>query len=238
MLWWIYNYSRFVAKSLLKIKARKLRRKGLSIGSIASRIDVSKSTTSLWCRDIELTQAQIEKLLENKHEGIKRGQIISSLIKKRERMARIDRYKKIAEEEIPYLSPKEFFIAGLALYLGEGSKKERRIAFFNSNPEIINFMVRWIRRFLRVPKDRFIFSVLINQIHRKRERKVVNFWSKYLKIPSGQFRKTIFVKAKQNKVYENYNNYYGTLKMRILKSTDLSYKIMGLIERLVRVKIQ
>lgn len=48
----------YVGKLEEKFRALELRRKGLSYGAIRQQIYVSKSTLSIWCRDIELTKEQ------------------------------------------------------------------------------------------------------------------------------------------------------------------------------------
>lgn len=50
-----------MAKSKEKNKALILRQNGESIKDIAKRLKISKSTVSLWCRDIKLTSEQIKK---------------------------------------------------------------------------------------------------------------------------------------------------------------------------------
>ena len=44
-----------MAKSELRLKARELRKKGVSVRTIASELGVSKSMASIWVRDIILT---------------------------------------------------------------------------------------------------------------------------------------------------------------------------------------
>jgi len=134
------------------------------------------------------------------------------------------------------LTSKEYFIAGLTLYLAEGSK-ERRIIFTNSDPQIVRFMVNWFKTFFDVSAENFTFYLIINEIHRPREQVVKNYWSDYLNISSMQFRKTSFVRTKQKKIYENYDKYYGTVHFQILKSTELSYKIKGLLAGLFETKL-
>ena len=51
-----------MAKSLKKIKALKLRQSGMSIKEIASTIGISRSTASVWCREVVLSKSQKEKL--------------------------------------------------------------------------------------------------------------------------------------------------------------------------------
>ena len=55
-----------MAKYHERIKARIMRKDGISIVTIAKELGVSKSATSLWCRDILLTSEQIEKLKKQK----------------------------------------------------------------------------------------------------------------------------------------------------------------------------
>lgn len=99
-------------------------------------------------------------------------------------------------------------------------------------------MMAWFKKFFQVKNEDFVCSVLINKIHFRREKVVQNYWSKFLKLPPSQFRKTIFAQPKQVKTYDNYNNYFGTLRLRILKSTSLSYKINGLMDGLLQAKFE
>ena len=51
-------------KREIRLKARDLRQQGHSIGDIALMLSLSKSTVSVWVRDIELTSLQVERLKE------------------------------------------------------------------------------------------------------------------------------------------------------------------------------
>lgn len=51
-----------MAKSLLRLEARKLRKRGISVRRIAQTLGISKSTVSEWVRDIILTLEQLEML--------------------------------------------------------------------------------------------------------------------------------------------------------------------------------
>ena len=225
-----------MAKSILRLKARRLREKGVSIIVIAKRLGVAKSTVSLWCRDIELTKIQIEKLLKAKENGLRLGQIMGAQVQKKKRLEIIDQYKKEGLKEFKNISDREHLITGLVLYLAEGAKKSRRIEFVNSDPAIILFMRDWFIKFFSVPPKRFVYNFTINEIHRKRVNIVTGFWTDYLGVSDSQFRKAVFVKTKQKKSYVNYDNYYGTFRLSILKSTYLLYRILGLIEGVMSAK--
>ena len=53
-------------KTLLKERAIKLRREGLSYSEILQKIPVAKSTLSLWLRSIGLSKKQVQRLTEKK----------------------------------------------------------------------------------------------------------------------------------------------------------------------------
>lgn len=54
-------------------KAKGLRQKGFSYNEIAKRLNVAKSSISLWCRDIKLSKKQRDRLKKIKLKGAARG---------------------------------------------------------------------------------------------------------------------------------------------------------------------
>ncbi len=221
-----------MAKYLQKIKARKLRSKGESVGMIAKKIGVTKSTVSLWVRDIILSIEQLEELNKRKIKGGELGRLKGSLMQKNRRLNLIKQRETEGRDRLKNLSDKELFVAGIALYWAEGSKKKREFFICNSDPEMIVFMIGWIEKFFGIKRDRLKVVVGINEIHRSREGVVKNYWSNITGIPLTQFRKTSFKKVKSHKIYANFNEHYGTLGVTVLKGSDIYYKMLGLIEGL------
>src|SRR3989344_8024212 len=128
-----------MAKSKQKLEARRLRYRGLSIIKISDIIKVAKSTVSLWCRDIELTEKQKLTLLTSRENGLKRGQLIGAEMQKNKRLEKISKYRQEGINRLKNLTSRESFVAGLALYLAEGSKNSKGVIFTNSDPSIIKF---------------------------------------------------------------------------------------------------
>src|SRR5579859_1824838 len=108
-----------MAKSLLKIEARKLRKKGESVRSISKKLIISKSSVSIWVRDIILSIEQLENLRKSQIKGGERGRIIGSLMQKHRRMDLIEKYKKEGVNELQKVSEKELKMIFLALYWAE-----------------------------------------------------------------------------------------------------------------------
>ncbi|HUG08033.1 MAG TPA: hypothetical protein VMP13_03950 [Acidimicrobiia bacterium] len=97
---------------------RDLRRFGLSYGEIMELIPVKKSTLATWCRDVALTQEQIEAI-KTRRPSIKRG------VPRNTQWRRHEEVKSIREQailEAHHLASDSLWTAGVAMYWGEGGK--------------------------------------------------------------------------------------------------------------------
>ena len=225
-----------MAKVREKELARKYRKAGKSIKSIARTLSVSPSSVSIWCEDIRLTPVQIRKLDEERHDLRMKGLLKGAQMNKEKKLTRISLHKKEAKAVFRVLDKRELLIAGLGLYWGEGVKKGNT-SLVNSDPKVIAFAVRWFTLGLGVDQSDLRPRIFINHIHASRVAKVREFWSQYLKIPEDQFARTILIKRANKKVYENHNTYYGVLALRVRRATDLKYKILGLIDALADAEV-
>lgn len=221
-----------MAKSLLRLEARKLRKKGVSVKKIAQYLEVAKSSASIWTRDIILTVKQLEKLRNAMLHGSELGRIKGALIQKERRFKFIEESRNQGIAELSSINERELLIAGLALYWGEGSKKSQEVEFCNSDPKMIQFLLLWLKKCFKIMPNEIKCCVGINQMHRNREKIVRDYWSKISDIPISQFRKTSLKKVKNSKVYENFNEHYGTLSVIVTKPSRFYFKILGLIEGL------
>ena len=218
-----------MAKIIEKEKAIILRKKGKSIKTIAKKLNISKSTVSLWCRDVELTSTQVSALHKNMVSGSYAGRMAGARMQYQRRLDKIDKANKKGKELIGILSERDVLIACTALYWGEGSKKTRQLSVNNSDPAMIKFIIRSFKEIWKVDEKDFTLRVGINIIHKKRDEVVRGYWSAITGMPLSQFRKTTFINSKSQKKYSNFNTHYGTLTLRINKSSHIYYQIMGLI---------
>lgn len=218
-----------MAKSRQKIKAVQLRQKGESIREIAKKLKISKSSASIWCRDIILTYDQIQKLHDRMVTKSYAGRMKGARMQYERRLRRIQEAWENGVKIIGKLSERDLLIALIALYWGEGSKKTRVFAVSNSDPEMVKFIVEAIIRLWKVNKEEFIFRVGVNKIHKERDQEIKEYWRRITKSSIDQFRKTTFIKAKNKKKYLNFTTHYGTLTIKIRKSTNIYYNLMGLI---------
>lgn len=221
-----------MAKVIEREKAIHLRQNGKSIKNIARELYVSKSSASLWCRDVKLTSAQIKKLHGDMIRGSYAGRIQGAKIQHEKRIERERRAEIIGIKKIGKLSKRDLLIALTALYWGEGSKKKRELFIVNSDPDMVRFLLRLFRELFGIRDDRFILGVGINIVHKNRDGEIKKYWSKVTGISAERFRKTIFTRVKNKKKYKNFGNYYGMLRINVSKSIDIYNEIMGLIKGL------
>jgi len=215
----------YAGKLELKLQARDLRKKGLSVKEIQKRLKVSKSSVSLWVRDIKLTKKQLKKLYLNSRTGALKGSIIAAMNKIRAREELTRKLLKEGMKEIGTLSKRDKFITGVAMYFAEGSKGDKNVSFSNTDPKAIKFMVDWFRNFCKVPEKKFRASLYLHD--NLNERKAKQFWSKLTKIPLDQFRKSYIVRNNPNRL-RKVRHIYGVLKITV-SNANLHRKIMGWI---------
>lgn len=128
------------------------------------------------------------------------------------------------------VTKRDLLLAGIGLYWGEGAKKSTT-ALINSDPRLIIFALNWFK-VLGVKDEDFRPQIFISETHRSRAGKLLRFWADTLGLPESQFGNIIFLKRENKKIYDNHDSYYGVLTLRVRRSTELKYRIFGLIEAL------
>jgi hypothetical protein len=64
---------------------------------------------------------------------------------------------------IGHLSEREFLVAGVALYAGEGSKTDGRVRFTNSNAAMVGFFCRWLHTFFSLDESRLRLTIYLHE---------------------------------------------------------------------------
>ncbi len=209
---------------LLKIKARKLRKSGFSYKEIAQNLGIAK----YWCDDIRLKPEHFARLYNKQVLMLAKG-----LRSSHER--RIGKIKEIvagAKNEIRLpIDNLSYKLFGAALYWAEGNKT-KMLALTNSDPHLIKFAVCWFNDILDISPKKL--KANLNIYAGQNERQLKLFWSELTGIPSENFGKS-FIKPIGKRFKKN-TLYYGTIRVRALKGTDLRHKIFGWIEAVLNDK--
>lgn len=225
-------------KTKLKEEVIKLRKKGFSYNQILQKVPVAKSTISLWLRSVGLAKPQYQKLTQKRIEAMKRGWEAC-------RRKRINKEKIIKENALKdiiqaKLNISHLWIMGIMLYWAEGAKSKeyrvsQRISFSNQDPLMIKLFILWLRKCLKIEIERIRFDIYIHENSKNKLKTVIQHWAKVTGFFEGKFDKIYFKKHKiHSKRHNNGDNYFGLLRVRVTKSTDLYRKIIGWTEGICR----
>ncbi|OHA58214.1 MAG: hypothetical protein A2571_03050 [Candidatus Vogelbacteria bacterium RIFOXYD1_FULL_44_32] len=216
-----------------KKEAMILRQNGLGIKKISLVLNISQSTVSRWCKDIVLSKNQKIILTKNRYfAGIKS-------LKKYNNIRRQIQQKKKQDDEnagknsIGKWSKRDLYIAGLALYWGEGYKKgNNEFGFTNSDPKIILIIIKWLEQIYKVKRENLILRVSINEIHKHRVNEVLKYWCSLTGTDISQFTKTSLVKTKVLRNYKNYQIHFGTLRIKIRNGSGIRTQILSALKEI------
>lgn len=211
------------AKDDLRAKARELRLQGLTYDQIQLELGCSKSSISLWVRDLPKPPPRTR---EQASAIAKRGW--EATLRRRE-MER-QQTKLDAANEIGTRSDRELFLVGVGLYWSEGSKSKvyspsERVTFINSDPRMIEIYLAWLR-LLGVTDDRLRFHV---HIHESADADAAErFRADLVGADASAFGKTSLKKHNPKTNRKNVGeSYRGCLTVRVQQGADLYRRIEG-----------
>jgi len=177
-----------MANRFKKESAIKLREQGKTYKQIHDLLNISKSTLSGWLKNYPLNEKQLNKLLENivlRKQIAREKTTITKFKKRKERLELVFQQEKSIYSK---LSIREFYIAGLMLYWGEGVKGEgSAISLNNTDPRVLIFFKNWLIKCVDVSENEI--RVILHLYNDMNIKDAINYWSKVLKIPKKQFIK-------------------------------------------------
>lgn len=215
-------------KSDQRIKARELRNQGWAVGKIAKELKVSKSSVSVWVRDIILTQNQIELLksqnpiYDRQHKGAKI----------RSDQARTIRLKFQSEGKERAKMGDPLHQAGCMLYWGEGHKHKNMCAITNSDVNLMKFFIKFLRKCFCIINDQLIITVNCYTTNGLTKEEIENYWLENLGLDKSSLRKgqeNNRPRSSTNAVRHN-NLPYGMCCLKVKASTRLVQHIYGAIQ--------
>lgn len=193
---------------------------------IADILRVSRSSVSVWVRDIELSVAQHEAL--RRRNPIYNGQRLGAIV--RSRQARDRRLGWQEEGRTKARNDDRLHVAGCMLFWAEGSKHRNGVDFCNSDPDMMRFFVRFLRCCYAVADEKMRVSCNLFADHLERQREIERFWLRTLDLPDSSLRKSIVnVYSKHSQKKRTNVLPYGTCKL-VVSSTELVQSIFGAIQ--------
>ncbi|MEU2155692.1 hypothetical protein ABZ532_11880 [Streptomyces sp. NPDC019396] len=212
------------ARDDLRERARELRLQGMTYDQIQVELGCSKSSISLWVRDLPKPEPRYtdEEQRALMQAGLAR-------VRAAQDEARQET-KRAARAAIGRLSDRELLIAGVTLYWAEGSKDKayRRtevLQFINSDPNVITLYLRWLE-LLGVTRDRMHFRVSIHESADVGEAE--RFWADLAGVAPSDFKKASLKRHNPRTTRKNITEAYrGCLIIYVTKSADLYRRMEG-----------
>ena len=178
------------AKNLMLYKkAYGMRLCGNSYGVISRKCNVPKSTLSGWFSK-QAFSVELKNQLDKKTR-IKNSANISLMNARRLSIMHVrhNLYRLKAKEDYQTLKNKPLFIAGLALYWGEGTKVgNNMVSIINCDSDLMELAVLFFLKVLKIPESKLRGALFVyNDINIE---EALAYWSEKLKIPRSYFIKT------------------------------------------------
>ena len=215
------------AKDGLRAQARELRSQGLTYKEIVARLGVSKSSVSLWVRDLpregRLSSSEWRKRSARSSRAYWAAQRQVS-------EARRAAISAAATEEIAALTHRELIIAGAIAYWCEGARNKPfrradRVIFTNADAGLIRFFLRFLDA-AGVARDRLIFRLYIHESADL--ARAQQFWMSVTGAPLDQFRRPFLKPHNPRTVRKNTGEeYHGCLRIDVRRSSVLYRQIEG-----------
>ena len=145
--------------------------------AIAREVGVSKSSVSLWTRDVEFVARQ----------GWTGPRHRSPNALQRRKEAEIAELLDAGRRRIGQLSERELLVAGVMLYAGEGAKTDGSVKLANTDPRLMTLFCVWLRTFFSVDEGRLRARLYLHQ--GLDLEAATTHWSELTGIPPSQFGK-------------------------------------------------
>ncbi|MEX1009175.1 MAG: hypothetical protein WD271_15230 [Acidimicrobiia bacterium] len=198
-------------------KARIMRAQNMTLADIAATLGVSKSSVSLWVRDVPFTPSK-------RRYGPQRRPHPAHTAKLRQ----IEELNELGIQRIGTLGEEAFLAAGVALYAGEGAKTDGAVTFANTDAGMVALFCAWLRRFFTVDESRLRVRVYL---HEGLDLDAAErHWSEVTGVPRSQFRAPY--RAAADPTIRRVKHEYGCVYVRYACSTT-HRTIMGLIRALL-----
>jgi hypothetical protein len=82
----------------------------------------------------------------------------------RRRQAEVDTLLEEGRERVGRLSERQFLVAGVALYAGEGAKGDGSVVFSNTDPRMVAFFCSWLRYVFDIDETRLRIRLYLHQV--------------------------------------------------------------------------
>jgi hypothetical protein len=208
-------------------RARELRAGGATYDEIAAALQVSKSSLSLWLRDLPVPERVRRRRAEHLRTITRgrRGGATGASARARMRIR-----QQAACDSIDGLTERELFFLGLGLYWAEGAKdkpwrRQGSVRVSNTDPDLLRVYLSWLD-LLGIAEEERVYTL---QIHESADaRGHESWWQSMLGLAAASFRATVLKRhTPTTKRFNTGIGYHGCLMVDVRRGTALYDAIAG-----------
>jgi hypothetical protein len=205
-------------------EARRLRlENGLSVGQIAAALNVSKSSASLWVRDIELRPVHKARYARLTQQAGSRGTAGNRAKARTKRL----RYQHDGRRQARLRNP--LHIMGCMLYWSEGSKERNSVMLANSDPDMLRLFLEFLRQCYSVRDDQITLTCNCFSNNGLALEEIQKWWLERIGLPRSCLRKAIVNRGSPAGTGRRRTLPYGTARLAV-HSTRIIQSIYGAIQ--------
>ena len=151
-------------------QARELRARGWTIKEIEQRLGVSRSSVSVWVRDIVLGPEERRALIEKTRLGPIVAAARKSALAREQRRAYQLEGRRLARERDPS------YLSGRMLYWAEGAKERNSVRIVNSDRELLIVFAAFLRAHFDVADEAMRVSCNLFADDDDERRAIERYW--------------------------------------------------------------
>lgn len=192
-----------------------MRRRGVSIRDIETRLGIARSTLSYWFRNVILAPHYQKRLEQRRKNALLFARTKASLWHREQKQLRIKEALRQATEFLNSLDWYDHRLTELALallYMGEGFKKGTGAGtgMGNSDPVILRFFLSTLEQLYGLRRGTFRYELHLRAD--QEPKKLVRFWAKQLRVAEGRFRSPVVDRRTVGR--PTYPGYFGVCSIQ------------------------
>lgn len=225
--------------------ARELRRSGRTYADIALELGISRSTCSLWLRDVpdDAPAGQLALDLDGRarHGGdrehvrrVSRARWDAVLAEREQERQQV---RAAAAASVGEVSGRDLVLALAVSYWCEGTKSkpwrpQERVVWLNSDPGLVRLFLAGLRE-LGVPDETRVFRL---QIHEHADEQAARgWWAAVVGVDAGDFAPSTLKRHNPRPVRRNVGQgYHGCLSISVRRGKELYQYLDGVVRGLVQ----
>lgn len=210
-----------------RLEARRLRTEDqLSLKVISEKLGVSKSSVSLWVRDLPLSPTRLKELCLV---ACTRGGDVRSTEARDVRR----QYQQDGYEMAKRLQQNTLFVAGCMMHWSEGSKSKNMAAISNTDLDFLRLWISFVLCFFDVCKEDMVLAIHCHTNNGYTKEQIENYWLEKLCLPRSCLRATSVI-TKEGSFKKN-KHPYGVARVNIY-STKIVQSIWGAIKFIANIE--